>query len=634
MIICKISIWLIKMNGTNYEIMENPIAKNIIGKFTRKCPKNLTYLNRLVTEFNVIISKHFYDYILQVVELLDLVSDIPHIIRGSAGSSLVCYCLGITNIDPVADNVSFARFLNEARESMPDIDFDFPHNRRDEVFARINTHWPERVARISNHVIYQEKSATREAIRRAMIKHEGKSSFVPKAKCNSKHFSKWKLEIDETKKELIGTMRCYSLHCGGIVIYDEKVPENILLEKTNKKISSGNYGRQITYNKDDVSSNGLFKIDILSNRGLSQLLDISLLPIESYCPEDSNITKLFVKGNNIGLTFAESPAMRKLLACVKPKTPMDMAFCLALVRPAAASGSKTKAILDWERGEFGNYLIFDDDAIQFIQSSINCNEAQADKYRRAFSKNKSKLIKEFDGLIGEFNISPDKKTQLFKSLNDLRRYSFCKSHAISYGKLVWALAYNKVYNPVQFWLSTLNNTHSSYRKWVHYTEAKLAGIELTLDKKPYVLSANKLVGTRVENLNGITDPVAQFKARGYWTSNDFFPDMYLNIIQDDVPCEPNEYHVEFRGLIATGRVCVESRYSYKKSKSNSGITFVTLGYANGKYIDITIPSTVNYHYFDVISGTGILTSHDGGKVKFSYNTNKVSVLSHKCEKIN
>ena len=364
---------------------------------------------------------------------------------------------------------------------------------------------------------------------------------------------------------------------------------------------------------------------------MSQLLDVSLLPIESYCQEDSNITKLFTRGNNFGLTFAESPAMRKILACVKPKNPMDVAFCLALVRPAAASGAKSKAILDWERGEFGNYLIFDDDAIQFIQSSINCNEAQADKYRRAFSKNKSKLIREFDGLIGEFNVGSNKKTQLFKSLNDLRRYSFCKSHAISYAKLVWALAYNKIYNPVQFWLATLNNSHSSYRKWVHYNEAKLAGIELSLDKKPYVLSTNKLVGKQVENLKGITDPIEQFKARGYWTDNDFLPGMNLNIIQDDTPLSSNEYMCEFRGIIATGRVCWESRYSYKKSKS--GITFVTLGYANGKFIDITINNAVNYHPFDVISGTGILSSYDGNKIRFNSNTNKINVLSYKFEKL-
>jgi DNA polymerase-3 subunit alpha len=619
------------MSQTNYEIMENPITKNIIEKFTRKCPKNLSYLDRLVTEFNVIINKNFYEYILQVVELLDLVSDIPHIIRGSAGSSLVCYCLGITNIDPVADNVSFARFLNESRETMPDIDFDFPHNRRDEVFQRINTHWPERVARISNHVMYQEKSATREAIRQAQIKHEGKSKFIPRAKCNSKYFNKWKLEIDETKKELIGTMRCYSLHCGGIVIYDDKVPEDIVMETKNKKINSGHFGQQITYNKQDVASNGLFKIDILSNRGLSQLFDVNSQPIELYSPEDENITRLFAKGNNIGLTFAESPAMRKLLASIKPKNQMDVAFCLALVRPAAASGSKSQAIIDFERGEFGNYLIFDDDAIQFIQSSINCNEAQADKFRRAFSKNKTKLIKEFDGLLDEFKVGDNKKTKLFKSLNDLRRYSFCKSHAISYGKLVWALAYNKIYNPVQFWLSTLNNSHSSYRKWVHYNEAKLAGIELSLDKKPYVLSGNKLVGKKTEKTNEISNSQIQYRTVGYWIDNAFLPDMYLNIIEDDTPLTANEFMCEFRGVIATGRVCYESKYRYGKTKS--GLTFITIGYANGRYLDITIGFSVNYHPFDVVSGTGILTSTTGNKVKWSTNTNKIMVQSYKLEKI-
>jgi DNA polymerase III alpha subunit len=612
--------------------MDDPIAKLIIGKFVRKCPKNISYLNRLTTELDIIIKKHFYNYILQVVELLDLVKDIPHIIRGSAGSSLICYCLGITNIDPVADSVSFARFLNESRETMPDIDFDFPHNKRDEVFERINKHWPERVARISNHVIYQEKSATREAIRQAYIKHEGKSKFIPKAKCNSKNFPKWKLEIDKTKKELIGTMRCYSLHCGGIVIYDEKIPDDIKLTHTRTS-------NQIKYNKEDVADSGLFKIDILSNRGLSQLFDINNQPIESYPLEDSNITKIFTKGFNIGLTFAESPAMRKILASVKPKTPMDVAFCLALVRPAAANGAKSKAILDFERGEFGNYLIFDDDAIQFIQASINCNESQADKYRRAFSKNKTKLIKEFDGLLNEFKVGTNDRVQLVNSLNDLRRYSFCKSHAISYAKLVWALAYNKVYHPEEFWLATLNNCHSSYRKWVHFNEAKKAGIELCLGKKPFKLSKGvnktKLVCLNQKYVDKdlsehINSPSpTQYLIWGYWIGEEFLPDMYLNVIESDVPLESNQDMVEFRGLIATGRICYDSKYKYHQKE---GLTFITVGYANGKFIDITINKPVNYHPFDVVKGIGIISSYDGNKIRFNYNTNKINVLTYKFEK--
>jgi hypothetical protein len=616
----------------NYKIIDDPISKIIIGKFIRKCPKNLSYLNRLATELDVIIKKEFYNYILQVVELLDLVKDIPHIIRGSAGSSLVCYCLGITNIDPVADSVSFARFLNEARETMPDIDFDFPHKQRDEVFERINKHWPERVARISNHVIYQSKSATREAIRQAMIKHEGKSKFIPKSKCDPKFFPKWKLEINKTKKELIGTMRCYSLHCGGIVIYDDKIPDDLKL--THTKTSN-----QISYNKENVAESGLFKIDILSNRGLSQLFDISNQSIESYSYEDINITKLFTKGFNIGLTFAESPAMRKILACVKPKTPMDIAFCLALVRPAAANGSKTKAILDFERGEFGNYLIFDDDAIHFIQSSINCDESTADKYRRAFSKNKTKLIKEFDGLLNEFKKDSENKNKLMNSLYDLRRYSFCKSHAISYAKLVWALAYNKVHYPEQFWLATLNNCHSSYRKWVHFNEAKNSGIKLCLGKKPWSINQGinqtELICLNPKYNKMDLDPhinspsPTQYLNWGYWIDPEFLPNMYLNVLESDEPLEPNQYVVEFRGLIATGRICYSSKYKYHQRE---GITFITIGYSNGKYVDITINKPVNYHPFDVVKGTGIISSYSDNKVKFSYNTNKINVQTYKFEK--
>jgi hypothetical protein len=604
----------------NYNIFNNEIVKDILKKFKRKCPRKDIYIDRLATELDIIIKKEFYNYIFQVYELLDLVRDIPFIIRGSSGSSLVCYFLGITNIDPVEDNICFARFLNETRESMPDVDFDFPYNKRDEVFERIDKHWEARVARISNHVIYQEKSATREAIRQSMIKNEGKSSFISKSKCNPKFFPQWKLEIENKKKELMGTMRCYSLHCGGIVIYDDKIPDEVKLETKNKN--------QIKYNKDDVSDNGLFKIDILSNRGLAQLFDISDHPIENYPKNDELVTKLFAKGHNIGLTFAESPAMRKLLALVKPKDILGIAFCLALVRPAAANGFKSKAIVDFERGEFGNYLIFDDDAIHFIKSSINCDEGVADKYRRAFSKNKKLLMTEFDNLLKEFNGSEEVKS----SLRDLRKYSFCKSHAISYAKLVWALAYCKVYFPQLFWLATLNHCNSSYRKWVHYNEAKTSGIELCAGKKPYKLKENRLISLGGEKKSSkIEDPIQQYKTYGFWITPEFLPNMYLEIIDDDIPLLENQYAVKFRGVIAIGRVNNKNKYNY--NKQDESITFVTIGYDNGKYIDLTIKKTCPFYYYDIVEGEGLLTSYDNKKVSFSRNTNKIMVTSHKMIKL-
>ena len=119
---------------------EKEIIKN---KFVRECPDIPEYKNRLDRELNIIINKNFTEYILRVCEILELIKEIPHIIRGSSGSSLVCYLLGITNIDPIINKICFARFLNEYRNSMPDIDMDFPHNKRDKIFEKIFNKWED-----------------------------------------------------------------------------------------------------------------------------------------------------------------------------------------------------------------------------------------------------------------------------------------------------------------------------------------------------------------------------------------------------------------------------------------------------------------------------------------------------------
>jgi len=145
------------------------LKKLITNKFVRKCPDLLEYSSRLEKELDLIVKKKFVNYILQVCEILELVGDTPHIIRGSSGSSLVCWLLGITNIDPISNSICFARFLNEFRNSMPDIDMDFPHNHRDKIFTKIFEKW-NNVVRISNHVLYGQKSAIRKALKDMDIK--------------------------------------------------------------------------------------------------------------------------------------------------------------------------------------------------------------------------------------------------------------------------------------------------------------------------------------------------------------------------------------------------------------------------------------------------------------------------------
>jgi hypothetical protein len=144
---------------------------------------------------------------------MKLIEDIPHIIRGSAGSSLVCYLTKITNIDPIKENICLARFLHELRDSMPDVDFDFPYNLRDKVFNRINKNFPDKMARISNHIMFREKSALRKAIKEVDTNKTISQKSI-------KNFNNLKLnedlknEIIEKKNELLNTFRCFSIHCG------------------------------------------------------------------------------------------------------------------------------------------------------------------------------------------------------------------------------------------------------------------------------------------------------------------------------------------------------------------------------------------------------------------------------------
>jgi DNA polymerase III alpha subunit len=543
--------------------MDISIQSNIIiNKFTRKCPENMEYKERLEREIKLIIEKKFVDYILKICEILDLIKRVPHIIRGSSGSSLVCYLLGITDIDPVKERISFARFLNEYRNSMPDIDMDFPHNRRNKIFTQIFEKW-NNVVRISNHVMYGQKSAIRKA-----LKDMGIPGKIPKPKCNLNYFSDKdkKKELAKRVEELKGSLKNYSLHCGGIIFYSD--PAQISKDKIKD--------RQVSWNKVDTEKKGFFKIDILSNRGLSQLFAIDSKPLLEYNFTDKKTIELLQSGKNIGLTFAESPAMRKIMSTYKPKSVQDIAICLAVIRPGA-SKSEADTIED-----LNSNIVFDDDAIYYIKDLLKCDEDTADSIRRLYSKGDKVKIGQFE--LDLFGSNPELDIdEISEKLINLRKYSFCKSHALSYAYLVWALAYQKVHNPAKFWKATISNCSSMYRSWVHIREAILSGVEYSGEK----------------DLSNIS----HYYKHGYWLGNNFIDlDMYVDITNE------KKLTCVFRGLIACGRWY--KKYN-NKTKKYDLVTFITIGYKNNIYIDLTVEGWKSIKEKNICSGEGILLLSNG-----------------------
>jgi len=494
---------------------------------------------------------------------------------------LICYLLGISHIDPIVNNIRLARFMNDFRKDLPDIDIDISHKVRDQLFAAIYAKWPDQVARISNKVKYRYKSAIHAAMRQC-----GYKGKIPRNVILSKLMPYRADDVINKASKLIGKRRLYSLHCGGIIFFKDNVPTKLKIGRN-----------QIKYDKNDVEDKGLLKIDILSNRALSQLRDLSDRPLSDYPEKDEQITELFATGDVVGLTFAESPTFIKASKAVKPTNVEELSVALALIRPAAASRGKKSSFLDnWLHNRTINQIVFEDDAINKIITFLNCSEDEADHYRDGFAKGKRHVI----GAFLEKARGMDGLMTLVSDLSQLKLYSFCKGHAINYAQLVWALAYHKTRNPAAFWESAIYNCQSMYRTWVHVEEAKRAGCYIVAGSsgRPVVLKPNGLKQGYLFQ----PDPLIEFQHRGFWERKGFFPDSFL---------DRGATTVALKGLIGAQR----------KHKGN---TFLSVGIGDGKYCDAIIPTRLDVRCQDMLIGEG--TS------MFRYDHEVITVKKYKLVK--
>ncbi len=524
----------------------------LLDRFKRPIPEGKIYEDRLAEEFELIVDQRFTQYFLQICDIIDLTKDIPHMTRGSAGSSLVCYLLGITDVDPIKWNIPVARFMNPLRDDLPDVDMDFPHWQQEEVMNRIFKKWPGKSARLSNYVLYKDKSARREAAKRLGVKGNLPRNFK---------YEDLGIDVKEAKRienKLKGKKRCISKHCGGILMFTRQLPKSL--------ISQDN---QILLDKNEVEDLEHLKVDILANRGLSQLMEIDQRPLTEYPEWDEKTSDLLSRGDVLGVTQAESPAMRRLFRAIQPKSVFDCVFATALVRPVAASGRKTASMFhDWSKERQTDTIVYEDDAIERISNIIGVNYYEADMYRRAFAKRNEDKIAEFVQRMGNH----PKRQSAIDALQQLSGFGLCRAHAVNLGRLIWALAYQKAHNKEAFWQGCLNHAQGSYRRWVHKNEAKRVGIY------PKTKSRSDL----------FDDPVYQYKKYNWWSDPKFLPGMFVKGTYMD--------HVEFAGLVANGRV-------YKGDKGKY-VTFLMLGYDNGGYVDVTVKRAVSYADCDVVWGTG------------------------------
>jgi DNA-directed DNA polymerase III PolC len=456
-------------------------------------------------------------------------------LRGSAGNSLVCFLLEITNVDPLRFGLPLERFLHPGRADLPDIDLDFDWKVRDDVIAHVmRRHGPEHTAMISSHLFLQPRSAFREAAKIHGLSTEQVSGLLETLSDRVEEMvesaeravqsalraprsalrlttpprgfplepERWPRILADARR-LLGRPHHLSIHPGGVVITPRPIENYVPLQRAPK-------GVIITqFEKDAAEHIGLVKIDLLGNRALatvdaacrlaagrSQVCDP---PSNFY--DDADTIALLQRGDTLGVNQLESPAMRHLLIQMQPKGLDDVIQALAMIRPGAASVGMKECFIRRRRGlepvrcahpslepllrETQGLMLYEDDALRVLQALTGLEAPDADRFRKRVSKHRTAeeaeaLTEEFLEACARNQVPCAVAAELWVQLAKFNHYSFCKSHAVSYGLIAWKAAFLKAHDPLCFWTAALNNNQGMYPRRVYIEAIKRAGIPLHL----------------------------------------------------------------------------------------------------------------------------------------------------------
>lgn len=497
-----------------YSLAQNGLAKRFKGRIPEK------YQARLDYELKVINEMGFDDYFLIVWDVMNFAHSV-HITtgpgRGSAAGSLVSYALRITEVDPLEYNLLFERFLNPARQQMPDIDLDIPDNRRDEVIKYMfEKYGMNHAAQILTFGTLAAKQVLKDVCRvfglnkvetyrwlDAIPHAKGKITLAEayqKSKelqllVNTNAFSKI---LFATAEHLENLPRHYSIHAAGLVITDDSLAEIVGLQV-------GPLGIPVTQQtKLNVESLGLLKIDFLGLRNLTILgniiaalksegveIDPNQIPLN-----DQETLALFQRGDTDAVFQFESDGIKRVLEQLHPDSFEDIVAVNALYRPGPMNNighfinrkhgkekvqypdPSLKKIL----GPTYGVLVYQEQVMQTAQVLAGFSLGEADLLRRAMSKKNADVIqKEREKFIqGAVKLGRRKEIaeQVYDYIAQFANYGFNRSHAVAYSKITFWLAYFKVHYPGAFYLSLLNSNIGNRNKIAQYLmQAQEAGIK-------------------------------------------------------------------------------------------------------------------------------------------------------------
>ncbi|NEK21843.1 DNA polymerase III subunit alpha [Sulfitobacter sp. JBTF-M27] len=460
-------------------------------------------------EFALIRSKKIARYFLTINDIVRFAreeADPPILCqgRGSAANSAVCFCLGVTSVDPEEHDVLFERFLSEERDEPPDIDVDFEHERREEVIQYMYAKYGRARAGLCATVIhYRPRSAIRE-VGKAMGLSEDVTSKLAgtvwgsfEANVGDKRVQEAGMDLNDPylrkvlhlAREMTGMPRHLSQHVGGFILTERPLTEMVPIG--NGAMPERSF---IEWDKDDIDALGIFKVDILAlgmltciAKGFDLLRahyqeDYELATVPN---EDPATYDMLCAGDSLGVFQVESRAQMAMLPKLRPRTFYDLVIEVAIVRPGPIQGDMVHPFLRRRQGIEGvsypapgpehpqdellrilgrtlGVPIFQEQAMKIAIDAAKFSPAEANELRKAMATFRSRgtietLQQKMVGRMTERGYDAEFAQRCFDQIKGFGEYGFPESHAASFAKLVYVSSWMKCHYPAAFACALLNS---------------------------------------------------------------------------------------------------------------------------------------------------------------------------------
>lgn len=475
---------------------------------------------RLEEELAVIAEMGFCAYFLITLDFVNYAKarGFFHVGRGSGANSLVAYCLGITDVDPIELNLFFERFLNVHRTSPPDFDMDFSWRDRDEVIDYVfKRHGHAHVAFVATHVCWHGRSIIREL---------GKVFGLSKAEIDKMIQNRHAPELDDKvvraiyryAPELEGLPNYLGMHPGGMLISEKPIHCYSATSVPPKGFPV------VHFEMVGAEAVGLYKFDVLSQRGLADIrstlellqenrgIHVDIYDMKRFF-SDPKISVMLATGNTLGVFYVGSPAMRQLLRKMECDNYISLVAASSVIRPGVAKSGmmrqyieryrhstgkppnegngyrKTPVNMNWYLdasmreylGETFGVMVFQEDVLKVAHNYAGIGLGEADVLRRAMS-GKDRSNSRFKSLMENFfkgaariGRDPIVTAEVWRQMESFAGYSFCKSHSASYAVESYQALFLKAYFPLEFLTSIINNFGGYYRTEVYAFEIQRSG---------------------------------------------------------------------------------------------------------------------------------------------------------------